>query len=375
MAPAVPVERPRPGQQCRSRSRRRATPKDVPHFTWQEGMRLGPGDRYVVQRLLGDGTFGRVLLCSDEVAGEEVAIKVIKDDKHMRGQAKAEAEVLRELSNRARQSRRWLVQLHETFIHCQRHMCLVLEALGGNLSSFLKANKNLGLYLEDVKAIFKQLLECVAFLHAVSVIHTDLKTKNVLLRRADVITLPHPRVVDAQAFRLVSPEIVVIDFGSAVFEEESHVGIVCTRQFRPPEVVLGMLWDKQVDLWSAGCIAASLYQGQRPFNVHEDMEHLAMMEQFVGARLPLQMCTMLMQSGLPEGAAVNAEGALDWLGPAASEAKARVQQLVPLRKMVEARHKVFSRMLEHLFALDPQRRMCAGSALKEPFFAESLPAE
>ncbi|CAE7364392.1 madd-3, partial [Symbiodinium sp. CCMP2456] len=44
----------------------------------------------------------------------------------------------------------------------------------------------------------------------------------------------------------------------------------CTRQFRSPEVALGLQWDEKLDIWSAGCIIAMLYTGVRPFSVLMD---------------------------------------------------------------------------------------------------------
>lgn len=37
---------------------------------------------------------------------------------------------------------------------------------------------------------------------------------------------------------------------------------VNTRQYRAPEVILGLGWCRPSDLWSCGCIIAELYQGE-----------------------------------------------------------------------------------------------------------------
>jgi len=333
-------------------------------------MPLGAGDRYIVQRLLGDGTFGRVLLCRDKVAGVDVAIKVIKDDPEFRRHAECEAEVLREIGELKSPCRQLCVQLHDTFLHCRRHRCLVFEPLGGNLRSFLKANKNLGLCIEDVRSMSKQLLDCIAFLHEASLIHTDLKSRNVLLRRSDYTLHPHPRVAGEQVMRPTSTEIVVVDFGSAVYTDDHSSGVVCTRQYRPPEVVLGLDWTEKVDVWSIACIVAMLYTGRRPFSVHEDMEHLAMIEQFIGAKLPTALCKQALAEGrLPEGVHFNPDATIAWPGSIGTEeAVARVHEVLPLRKVVEKRDKAFLRLLQSLFVIDPDKRISAREALKHQFF-------
>lgn len=53
---------------------------EIVHFSWQRGMVLN--SRYKAVRLLGDGTFGRVLLAQDtRDGGREVAVKVIREVK------------------------------------------------------------------------------------------------------------------------------------------------------------------------------------------------------------------------------------------------------------------------------------------------------
>jgi serine/threonine protein kinase len=52
---------------------------------------------------------------------------------------------------------------------------------------------------------------------------------------------------DGKAFRSpVHPEIRLIDFGGATFEDDYHTKIINTRQYRSPEVVLGLF----VPFWS-----------------------------------------------------------------------------------------------------------------------------
>ena len=52
-----------------------------------------------------------------------------------------------------------------------------------------------------------------------------------------------------------------------------------TRHYRAPEVILGLGWSFPCDLWSAGCILVELATGDALFQTHENLEHLAMMQQ------------------------------------------------------------------------------------------------
>jgi serine/threonine protein kinase len=74
--------------------------------------------------------------------------------------------------------------------------------------------------------------------HSIKLVHTDLKPENILLVSSNYMVdwpneEPDYRVPE-------SSEIRLIDFGGATFEGEHHSKIVNTRQYRGPEVLLGM---------------------------------------------------------------------------------------------------------------------------------------
>jgi serine/threonine protein kinase len=66
-------------------------------------------------------------------------------------------------------------------------------------------------------------------------------------------------------FKLYRCTTVVIDFGGATYDDESKSSIINTRQYRSPEVILGLGWSYPSDIWSAGCIIAELYIGELLF--------------------------------------------------------------------------------------------------------------
>lgn len=64
---------------------------------------------------------------------------------------------------------------------------------------------------------------------------------------------------------MVPDVIVVIDFGSAVYDTEKRDGTINTRQYRAPEVLLGLPWDEESDIWGVACIAMELFTGELLF--------------------------------------------------------------------------------------------------------------
>jgi dual-specificity kinase len=52
---------------------------------------------------------------------------------------------------------------------------------------------------------------------------------------------------------------MVIDFGSATYNDGYHSTLVSTRHYRAPEIILGCGWSYPCDLWSIGCIMLEFY--------------------------------------------------------------------------------------------------------------------
>lgn len=59
----------------------------------------------------------------------------------------------------------------------------------------------------------------------------------------------------------------VIDLGSSCFTTDHLSSYVQSRSYRAPEVILGILYNQKVDIWSLGCILAELVSGSVLFQV------------------------------------------------------------------------------------------------------------
>lgn len=129
-------------------------------------------------------------------------------------------------------------------------------------------------------------------MHDLKLVHTDLKPENILLQDANYQAFTYNRNIPSvsaatcrqvkQRRVLLKPDICLIDFGSATFEDEYHSTVVSTRHYRAPEVILGVDWSYPCDIWSIGCILVELFTGDALFQTHENREHLAMMEAVCG---------------------------------------------------------------------------------------------
>eukprot|EP00969_Alexandrium_andersonii_P275884 12194070-Alexandrium_andersonii.AAC.3 len=352
--------------------------QETEHIDWRPGLRLGPGSRYEVEKLFGDGVTGRVLGCRDAETGDLVAVKVAKAHRRQSKQAQAEADVLRRLQSfdktRCQSS---YARLLDTFTHAEKHVCLVFEPLALSLRGLMQATDGKGMLLEDIRAVASRLLSFLAFMHEAGVVHTDLKCTNLMLRCGSFDSVPHPRCPGAWAPRLRRPvQVVVIDFGCATVPSEQGHMRVGARHVRAPEVVLGVCWSFSTDLWSLGGALHVLYTGDRLFPVHSDMEHLAVMEHVLEVRLPPKMLLGAAERVVRKGVAFDADGRLLWPSRAPSRRFVeKVERLPRLREQVLLRHANFLDLLRGLLRPDPSLRMTPSEALRSAFLQTTDLAE
>ena len=66
--------------------------------------------------------------------------------------------------------------------------------------------------------------------------------------------------------------IKVIDFGSGCFENERIYTYIQSRFYRAPEIMLGLAYGLEIDMWSFGCILCELYIGYPIFPGENEAE-------------------------------------------------------------------------------------------------------
>jgi len=81
---------------------------------------------------------------------------------------------------------------------------------------------------------------------------------------------------------LQSPQIKVIDFGSACHERQTVYTYIQSRFYRSPEVLLGMSYTAAIDMWSLGCIAVELFLGLPLFPGTSEYNQLTRIVEMLG---------------------------------------------------------------------------------------------
>ncbi|KXN91697.1 Dual specificity protein kinase lkh1 [Leucoagaricus sp. SymC.cos] len=334
--------------------------------------------RYRTVRLLGQGTFGKVVEAIDTQTNARVAIKIIRAIPKYRDASRIEVRVLQKLKERDPMNRNKCIHLLHWFDH-RNHICLVSELLGMCVYDFLKENEFAPFPRHHIQDFARQLLGSVAFLHDLRLIHTDLKPENILLVHNDykVVNVPisHKRNNVSKPKRILhSTDIRLIDFGSATFESEYHSTVVSTRHYRAPEIILGLGWSFPCDAYSLGCILVEFYTGVALYQTHDNLEHLAMMEMVMG-----KMPERFAHAGQRSKPEFFKDGRLDWPKPKATrQSKRDVRNTRPLEEVIPPHDHInqqFLHLVQRLLAFDPAQRITVRDALNHPFFSLSMPEE
>ena len=183
-------------------------------FEEDKNFKAAPGmvvaGRYEVIDHIGQAAFSDAYACTDLETGEEVCIKVIKNNKDFLDQSLDEIKLLRYVNGAGDVDKHHILRMHDYFYH-KEHLFIVCELLRDNLYEFSKFNRESSdppyFTLGRLRQITQQVLEGLHFIHSLGLIHCDLKPENILMqsyskccvkvrkrRRGDIYQTTHPAV-------------------------------------------------------------------------------------------------------------------------------------------------------------------------------------
>lgn len=114
----------------------------------------------------------------------------------------------------------------------------MFEYVQSNLLEVLEKSPD-GLDPELIRSLIYQLLKGLAYMHSMNIMHRDIKLENLLISD--------------------KKQLKICDFGFARHvkrseSEEQLTDYVATRWYRPPELLVGATYSKEIDIWAVGCI-------------------------------------------------------------------------------------------------------------------------
>ncbi|OMJ96195.1 hypothetical protein SteCoe_153 [Stentor coeruleus] len=299
--------------------------------------------RYEIQQMLGKGSFGQVCKCYDHKSKQQVAIKIIRNEKRFHRQGGIEVKVLDHIKTHDPDSKNSMVTMLESF-NFRQHLCLSFELLSINLYELIKSNNLRGFSSSLIKRFALQILNCLCFLRENKIIHCDLKPENILLKQ------------------LNKSSIKVIDFGSSCFETEKIYTYIQSRFYRAPEIILGIPYTTGIDMWSFGCILAELSTGCPLFPGESEAEQLLCMMELKG--LPPQEVLMISTKR-----SMFFDGGKPKVVP-----NSRGKKRLPGSKSLEERLKIsdegFLDLIKKTLEWDPKKRITPREALQHSWLHE-----
>lgn len=225
-------------------------------------------DNYLIGKELGTGHYAIVKEGINKKTEEIVAIKIFhpqqNDDQKKNRQFREEIDILMRVQHPN------IVNLLDTYVEpiskAQIQKYLVLEKIDdGELFDRIVRKTCLG--ENETKALFKQILNGLKYLHAKNIIHRDIKPENILL---NIRKRKYPDEVQTGPWDDNEIDIIVkiADFGLAKFTGEMQfTNTLCgTPSYVAPEVLRKTDYSSKVDMWSAGVLLYVCLCGFPPFS-------------------------------------------------------------------------------------------------------------
>ncbi|CAD8139617.1 unnamed protein product [Paramecium pentaurelia] len=201
-------------------------------------------DNYIMNKILGEGSYGQVRLVQHKKSGQQRAIKQISKKKILKEQEEAMFSEVSLLKNMDYPN---IVKLFELYQDSQNYY-LVTEYLNGG--ELLDKLTKLQTFNERMAAEYmKQVLSAIAYCHAQNIIHRDMKPSNIMLASSDP-----------------QSKIKVIDFGTAkrYVNGQTQTQVIGTPLYLAPEVI-DKNYTEKCDIWSCGVILYQILTGKFPF--------------------------------------------------------------------------------------------------------------
>ncbi|RDX76026.1 putative serine/threonine-protein kinase dyrk2 [Mucuna pruriens] len=305
--------------------------------------------RYHVTEYLGSAAFSKAIQAHDLHTGMDVCVKIIKNNKDFFDQSLDEIKLLKYVNKHDPADKYHILRLYDYFYY-REHLLIVCELLKANLYEFHKFNRESGgevyFTMPRLQSITIQCLEALKFLHSLGLIHCDLKPENILVKS-------YSRC-----------EVKVIDLGSSCFETDHLCSYVQSRSYRAPEVILGLPYDKKIDIWSLGCILAELCTGNVLFQNDSPATLLARVIGIIG---PID------QTMLAKGRDTYKYFTKNHMLYERNQESNRLEYLIS--KKTSLRHRLpmgdqgFIDFVAHLLEVNPKKRPSASEALKHPWLS------
>jgi len=201
-------------------------------------------NRFMVIKMLGEGSFGRVFLAKDDQLGRLIAVKVFK---HPIQNDKQFEIFLNEARMLAKLDHPNIVPVYDVINSESEGVFIISKYLdGGSFSEIIAKGPQ---SYQNIAKWIATIAEALQHAHMRGLVHRDIKPDNILL--------------DSKG------NLYIVDFGLALTEElfGKVTGLLGTPAYMSPEQASGLanMVDGRTDFFSLGVIFYEMLVGRRPF--------------------------------------------------------------------------------------------------------------
>jgi len=321
--------------------------------------------RFLLLGSYGKGVFSTVIRSTDQQTGKEVAVKILRNNDAMKRMGLKEIELLKQISETDPEGKYNCVKLIHHF-EDRNHLCLVFEALGGgNLREVLrKYGHKIGLKIQAVKVYGHKLMLALKLLRKLKYFHADLKPDNILANETKT-------------------SVKLADFGSASPVADNPITpFLVSRWYRAPEIMLGLPYSYEIDMWSLGCTLFEIATGKVLFPGQSNNEMLYLIMEVSG---PVPKKMIKKGAFAAENFDENGNFKRYMVDKITTKEYIKVCQITQSTRdlkgellnspyqLSEDEKKMLINLhdlLMKIFVFDPSRRISVNDALKHPFFAK-----
>uniref|UniRef100_A0A8C0ZY58 Stress-activated protein kinase JNK n=1 Tax=Castor canadensis TaxID=51338 RepID=A0A8C0ZY58_CASCN len=215
---------------------------------------------------------------------------------------------------------------------------LVMELMDANLCQVI----HMELDHERMSYLLYQMLCGIKHLHSAGIIHRDLKPSNIVVKSDCTL-----KILDFGLARTACTNFMMTPY-------------VVTRYYRAPEVILGMGYKENVDIWSVGCIMAEMVLHKVLFPGRDYIDQWNKVIEQLGTpsaefMKKLQPTVRNYVENRPKYPGIKFEELFpDWIFPSESE-RDKI-------KTSQARD-----LLSKMLVIDPDKRISVDEALRHPY--------
>jgi hypothetical protein len=211
--------------------------------------------KYIQGEELGEGSFGHVFEVAD--GADTYAAKYYK---HVKSDFGVEQNTMNELSVLTLCNHPNIIKIKETYIPKEGTEIVIYMDI---MESFVTYIKNNTLSIAQIKDFTKQILSGIAYLHKFDILHRDLKPQNILVK---------------------NNKMYITDLGASIWaktnDRSEYSNDVCTTWYSSPENLLGMMYNKTMDIWSIGCILLEMITRNPAFPANSKDEQILMLASY-----------------------------------------------------------------------------------------------